>query len=149
MSTLELAEALGTEKHKDQRDLAGKPYIGHLKRVADKLTTNDQKIVGWLHDLLEDTDVTAQYLLRLGFTEDIVHAIQALTRLPGESKIDAVQRTIKNELATLVKIADVQDNMDLSRLPEVTERDLKRHAKYVDVLNILLEAKSGFDNSAN
>lgn len=144
MSTVAIAENLASIKHYGQVDKAGKPYITHPARVAAAVYFPEAKMVAWLHDVLEDTDTTAEDLLELGFSAEVVSAVIALTKKPGELRIDAAHRTAKNCLAVVVKIADVQDNMDLSRLPVITEKDLKRQEEYKLVMKILQDALKDF-----
>lgn len=145
MSTVEIAENLANNKHYGQVDKAGKPYIDHPARIAASVDFPEAKMVAWMHDILEDTDTTVEELLELGFSTEVVNAIIALTKNHGESRIDAAHRTAKNWLAVVVKVADVQDNMNLSRLPVITDRDLKRQEEYKLVMKILQDALKNFD----
>lgn len=101
----------------------------------------EAKIVAVLHDILEDTATTKNELLSLGFDAEVVHAIGALTKNNGENRFQAVQRTVKNPIACEVKLADLSDNMDLSRLESITPKDLIRYKQYQHVQAILLEAQ--------
>lgn len=130
-----------TQKHDGQKCKGGLPYILHPVAVMNNVASIDAKIVAICHDLLEDTDATVADLKQLGCSDEIVSAIQTLTKLKGESRIEAAQRVCQNRLACEVKIADVTHNMDLSRLPEITDSAMKRHAQYQQVLEILLHAK--------
>lgn len=141
MATIELAQRIATERHEGQVDKAGAPYIDHPKRVAAGVNTPEEKMVGWLHDVLEDTATTADELLQLGFSTEVVDAIKALTKLPGETRISAAHRVATNRLALAVKLSDVADNMNLDRLPKVTDKDLARLAEYQKVKDILESAK--------
>ena len=141
MATLEIAIGLISVKHAGQKDKAGNPYVLHPLRVMLSMNTDEERIVAVLHDIIEDTDATAELLLDMGFSENIVNAVTALTKLKGESRLDAVQRTIQNPLATAVKIADVRHNMDLSRLKIITEKDKARNREYEKVLDVLLSAQ--------
>lgn len=145
MSTLEKAIALAATKHAGQTDRSGAPYILHPLHVMQSVTQIDEKIVAVLHDVLEDTDITTNELYDMGFSEHIIHAIQALTKIEGEKRIDAARRTAKNKLATIVKLADVAHNMDMSRLKVVSRKDLVRLEEYKEVQKILLEALSSYD----
>lgn len=106
-----------------------------------QLQQTDQQIVAVLHDILEDTHTTTQDLQNLGFQTHIIQAIQALTKLPQETRVQAAMRTAQNPLACAVKIADVQDNMNLTRIPNPTARDLSRLEEYRQVLEILQKAQ--------
>ena len=100
----------------------------------------DAKIVAVLHDILEDTATSVTDLRLLGFNENIIHAVLAVTKQDGESRFQAVQRTVKNPIACEVKLADLRDNMDLSRLPKIYAKDLIRYKQYQKVKKILKEA---------
>lgn len=140
MSTLEIAIALAATNHAGQLDKAGMPYILHPLAVMQLMKTLDEMIVAVLHDIFEDTSVTQDDLLEMGFSVIVIDAIHALTKQKGESRLDAAKRTSLNPLATRVKLADVTHNMDLSRLAVVTEKDLKRQAEYEIVKDILKKA---------
>ena len=141
MATLENAITLAAQQHTGQLDKGGQPYILHPLRVMLQLQQPDQQIVAVLHDILEDTHTTAQDLQNLGFQTHIIQAIQALTKLPHETRVQAAMRTAQNPLACAVKIADVQDNMNLTRIPNPTARDLARLEEYRQVLEILQKAQ--------
>ena len=141
MATLENAITLAVHQHAGQVDKGGQPYILHPLRVMLQLQQTDQQIVAVLHDILEDTHTTTQDLQNLGFQTHIIQAIQALTKLPQETRVQAAMRTAQNPLACAVKIADVQDNMNLTRIPNPTARDLARLEEYRQVLEILHKAQ--------
>lgn len=100
------------------------------------------QIIAVLHDILEDTSTTAKDLEALGFSAEIIQAIQALTKQIGESRLETVKRTVLNPLATQVKYVDVLDNMNLSRINNPTARDFARLEEYKEVLEILKQAKN-------
>jgi (p)ppGpp synthase/HD superfamily hydrolase len=115
----------------NEKDKAGKPYMGHLMRVADGAfgpTDIREKlvVVGLLHDLIEDTH-WKESDLRGEFPDDVVDAIVAITKVEGESY---VERVVKDPLATRVKISDLKDNMDVTRLPRIKDKDIERLKKY-------------------
>jgi (p)ppGpp synthase/HD superfamily hydrolase len=142
------ALALIEKKFKDKKDCGGQPYIGHLIRVARRVA--DEKfvsvsdnfstlaffyekayIVALLHDIIEDTDVTTLDLLNEGFDNEIVDAVDAITRREGEQYyMDFIERVSKNDIARLVKICDLEDNMDITRLKVFGEYEQKRLKKY-------------------
>ncbi len=97
----------------------------------------EERITAVLHDVIEDTGVTYEYLSAEGFPFEILEAIKALTKLDGEERIDAARRAAVNPIAREVKIADVKDNMDLTRIPHPTEDDYKRQDEYKEVLEYL------------
>lgn len=137
MSTIEKAIAFAAKKHAGQVDKGNQPYIFHPLRLMLKVKTPQQQIVAVLHDILEDTDTTIVDLISLGFEQEIIDAILALTKKSGESRIDAAYRAHQNPIACAVKLADVNDNMDLSRIPHPSEKDLQRLEEYKKVHAIL------------
>ena len=138
MATLERAKALAREAHDGQTDKAGAPYIRHPLRVMAAVASAHEKMAAVLHDIVEDTDVTLDDLLREGFPAEVVDAIDALTKRPGETRLDAAKRARANPIARAVKLADVADNMDLDRLDAPTEKDFARLEQYERVRRVLL-----------
>ena len=138
MASLEQAIALAAQQHEGQIDKAGQPYILHPLRLMMQMPDYNTKIIAVLHDILEDTPTTAEDLTQLGFSTSIIEAIQALTKFKGESRIEAVHRTVKNPLARIVKLADVTDNMNLSRIAHLTAQDFARLKQYEQVKEILM-----------
>ena len=133
------AESLARRAHAAQVDKSGAPYVEHLAFVADHVAGDDAKTVAWLHDIVEDTEVTLDDLRREGFPEHIVAAVDAHTHRAGEAYLDYVRRAAANPLARQVKTQDVLPNMDLSRLPEPGAADVARlHGKYIPALRILI-----------
>ena len=128
--TLQDAIELATKHHKGQVDKAGKPYIKHPIRVMKKLTLTDEKIVAVLHDIVEDTSVTLEYLKELGYNSCIINSIDCLTKRDGENHENYINRVMSDTVASMVKLSDLEDNMDMSRLKEITEKDKKRLEKY-------------------
>ena len=120
------------EAHAEQVDKAGMPYAGHIMRVMAAGKTNDEKIVGVLHDVVEDTAYTFDFLLEEGFPVHIVDALRCLTKLSEEEPYESfIQRVKTNPLAIAVKINDLTDNMDIRRLQDITDSDVKRLRKYL------------------
>jgi (p)ppGpp synthase/HD superfamily hydrolase len=137
-SLLEKAIKIATEAHKGQVDKYGAPYIGHVTRVMNAGATEDEKIVGMLHDLIEDTDWEFADLEKEGFPQYIIDAVRCVTKTSEEENYDDfVKRTATNSLAIKVKLNDLTDNMDIRRMPEVTEKDLKRLNKYLKAYKYL------------
>lgn len=114
--------------HEGQRDKAGLPYFNHPEKVASLLETPKEKIVGYLHDTVEDTSVTVAEIREV-FGEEIADAVALMTHADGVTYMDYVREVGKNPLARRVKLADLTHNMDLSRIPNPTDRDLKRIEK--------------------
>ena len=135
----ELAYAIALVAHKGQVDKAGVDYINHPLTVASKCNSEKAKIVALLHDVVEDTKVTLDDL-RLFFDDEIVDAIDLLTHQEGDAYMTYLSRIKNNELARIVKIADLENNMDLSRLPNPTEWDYQRlENKYKPAYKFLTE----------
>lgn len=136
---LEKALLIATKAHAGQTDQAGAAYIFHPIRVSCRCLTDEEKIVALLHDTIEDTEVTADYLLSEGFPSNIVDAILSVTRNEDESYEDFIRRCRLNHIGRQVKLYDLEDNMDISRLPQVTEKDLARLNKYIEAYRYLKE----------
>ncbi|MCK6073901.1 HD domain-containing protein [Paenibacillus silvae] len=127
---IELAISIALEAHKGQLDKGGNPYILHPLAVMNRVETIEEKIVAVLHDVIEDTEVTIEQLRELGFSEEIVKAIGLLTRSKEDSYEQFIEKTTTNRIARNVKIADIQENMNLSRIKNPTEQDYNRLEKY-------------------
>lgn len=138
-SLLEKAFQIAIDAHKGQTDKAGAPYIFHPIRVSNRCSTDDEKIVALLHDTIEDTEVTAEYLLMEGFPRNIVDAILSVTRNEDENYEDFIKRSRLNPIGRQVKLHDLEDNMDITRLNELTEKDLYRLNKYIKAYKYLKE----------
>ena len=138
VATLERAIELAARAHAGQRDKGGHPYILHPLRVMMVMNTDAQRMAAVLHDIVEDTPVTFEDLLAEGFSVEVVDAVRALTKHTGETRVDAARRIVRNPVARAVKLADIADNMDLSRIPNPTTRDLERLREYESARGILL-----------
>lgn len=136
---LEKALVIATKAHEGQKDKAGSPYILHPIRVSNRCLTDEEKIVALLHDVIEDTNVSASDLLASGFPRNIVEAVLSVTRNEGESYEDFVIRSKQNPIGRQVKLHDLEDNMDITRLRQLTEKDLKRLNKYLTAYRVLIE----------
>lgn len=130
MPTLEDAIRLAVEAHQGQRDRYGQAYILHPLRVMFRLQTETDRIVGVLHDVVEDTRYTFDDLRRMGYSEEILHALDAVTKREGEAYEDFVLRSKADPISRRVKLADLEDNMDVRRIPELTSEDAERLARY-------------------
>lgn len=140
MPTLEHAIQIAAAAHAGQTDKAGQPYILHLMRVMLRVEKPMERIAAVLHDIVEDTEFTLERLAQEGFPEEVVTAIDALTKRPGESRMEAAARAARHPIARVVKLADNADNMDLSRIPNPTEKDHARLKEYEKVRELLLKA---------
>lgn len=134
---LEKAIILASENHKGQKDKGGNPYILLPLAVMNRVHAIDEKIVAALHDVVEDTDITFDDLRHVGFFENIISAIDSLTRRNNETYMEFIIRCNDNSLAKTVKIADIEENMDLSRIPNPTEQDYSRLKRYDKALKLL------------
>ncbi len=127
---LEDAIALAVEAHRGQADKAGAPYILHPLRVMLRMARPVEQVVAMLHDVVEDCGWTLERLRERGFPPEVCAALGALTRRPGESYEGFVLRAKADPIARTVKLADLQDNMDVRRLGELTAEDCERLRKY-------------------
>lgn len=137
MNMLDTAVALACRVHAGQVDKSGKPYILHPLRLMLKFEEADAQVVSVLHDVVEDGDVTLDDLRALGISESAVAAIDCLSKRDGEPYEDFIERIKPNALARKVKIEDIKDNLDLTRLAEIQDKDLQRAAKYHRALSYL------------
>ena len=142
MNDLEKAIKLAGEVHRNQLDKGGTPYILHPLRLMLQMEEEAEMIAAVLHDVVEDTDLEVEDLRQRGFPEEAVEAIECLTKREGEDYDTFISRVEKNPLAAKVKIADLRDNMNMERIPEVGPGDLKRLARYHRALNRLKRIKS-------
>jgi (p)ppGpp synthase/HD superfamily hydrolase len=127
---LEKAILCAVQAHAGQRDKAGAPYILHPLRMMMKMENEAEMIVAVLHDVVEDTPLTLDDLRAKGFSEEIIAAVDHLTCREGEKYDAFIKRVRQSPLAVRVKLADLEDNLDLRRLENVTERDIERIKKY-------------------
>jgi len=143
MPTLEDAILMAVEAHRGQKDKAGAAYILHPLRVMLYMETETEMMVAVLHDVIEDTKetkkVTIEYLKEAGYSEEVLQAIDCLTRRDGEEYDQFILRVKPNLLARKVKIADLEDNINLERIADTKEDDFKRAAKYRRALAELME----------
>lgn len=130
---------IATEAHKGQVDKAGKAYIDHPLFVASKMETEEEKAVALLHDVLEDSDYTADDLLKAGIPEKVLEAVKAITHLEGQDYFEYLKGVKANPLACKVKIQDVLHNSDITRIENPTEKDFARLNKYKNALDFLRE----------
>lgn len=127
--------------HKDQLDKGGNPYITHLEFVSSKMTCQIGKVAALLHDIKEDTPITNEELLSNGISQEIIDIIDILTKKESDIYMDYINRikNCNNPIAIKIKLADLTHNMDISRIPNPTEKDLNRiknrYKKAYDILN--------------
>lgn len=134
---LPLAISTAKKAHESQVDKGGNPYFIHVQTVAESLDDTEQKIVGYLHDIVEDTHVTLKDLEKLGFTYRIVNSIRIMTQDNFPSRKKYLETVKVDNNACAVKMADLKHNMDISRIPNPTETDFKRVRKYKKELAFL------------
>lgn len=141
MATLEHAIVIAAQAHAGQKDKAGMPYILHPLRVMLAQRDDSARIAAVLHDVVEDTGWTLERLAAEGFDETIVAAVDAVTRRPDEPYEDFVRRAIRNPIGRAVKKADLQDNLDSSRIAHPSKKDDERMEKYRRALRLINEAE--------
>ncbi len=133
MATIEKALQIAAKAHEGQKDKSGQPYILHPLRVMAEVEDEDAKIVAVLHDVIEDTSVTANDLRQAGFSEEIVAAVLCVTHRKEEPYAEYVVRCKGNDVARRVKLADLEDNSRLSHTilrPHRLQVDLARIRRY-------------------
>ncbi len=129
----ELALKLASHAHRGQKQKNGEEYIKHPITVASFLDSDILKIIAYLHDTCEDTDLTLNDLHLIGFSDQIIDAVNAITKRDGEKYADYIERVKTNELALKVKVADATHNSDLSRIPNPTPHDIEKNKKYINL----------------
>ncbi len=131
MSTLERAIAIAATAHAGQHDKAGAAYILHPLRVMLRLSTDAERITAVLHDVIEDCDGwSLERLISEGFSPEIIEALKSVTKREGEAYDDFVKRACENPIGRRVKLSDLRDNCDLSRISQPTAKDHERMARY-------------------
>jgi (p)ppGpp synthase/HD superfamily hydrolase len=131
MPTLEHAITLAVKIHQGQLDKYGQPYILHPLRVMFRLETELEQMVGILHDVVEDSDLTFADLRQMGYSEAVLAALDGVTRREDETYDEFVTRSQAQPVSRRVKLADLEDNMDLRRLSvQMTEQDFERLQRY-------------------
>ena len=133
----DLALKIAIKAHEGQKDKSGREYIMHPIRVAERCKSPKAKIVALLHDTIEDTEVTPASLKEQGFPDEIIDGILSVTKQEGETYEEFVRRAAKNPLGKEVKQADLEDNMDIRRLKEITDEDADRLRKYLSAWQYL------------
>ena len=137
---LDRAKEIARSAHEGQVDKAGKPYIEHPMRVMKMGKSMEEKIAGVLHDVVEDSEWTFEMLEKEGIPKDVMYALRCVTKLSEDEDYDHfIARVKTNPLAVKVKLNDLKDNMDITRLEEVTEKDLTRLNKYIRAYRQLKE----------
>lgn len=134
------AVMVAAEAHLGQVDKGGAPYIDHPLRVMSGARTSDERMTALLHDVVEDSPWTLEALRREGFPARVISALDHLTRRGGEDYAEFIERASRDPIARAVKLLDLQDNMDLDRIAEPTDRDRARVARYQKAIARLRDA---------
>lgn len=135
--TLERAIAIAATAHEGQVDKGANPYILHPLKVMLRVTTLEERIVAVLHDVVEDCGISLDDLRKEGFSEVVLTAIESVTKVPGESYEAFVERAAQNPIGRVVKLADLEENSDLSRIAQPSWEDLERIEKYRRAIGVL------------
>ena len=131
MADLEEAIRIAVEAHRGQKDRVGAPYILHPLRIMFRMQTDAERMAAVLHDVVEDTEWTLEGLRERGFDADVVDAVDHLTKRDGEPYEAFVERSAAHPVARRVKIADLEDNMDVRRTGGLGEKDVERLTRYL------------------
>jgi (p)ppGpp synthase/HD superfamily hydrolase len=130
VTLIEKSLHIALQAYSGKTDKAGRPYVLHPLRLMARMESDDERAVALLHDVIEDSEFTAIPLREAGIPLRIVVAVQCLTRLDRESYEKFIQRVLTNKLAVKVKMADIEDNLNVLRLKTLGDNDLERVRKY-------------------
>jgi (p)ppGpp synthase/HD superfamily hydrolase len=137
MTLIEKSLTIALRAYTGKTDKAGCDYIHHPLRLMAKMTSDSEMAVALLHDVIEDSDITAADLLAEGISSEVVEAVLCLTKQAGENYPEFVLRAKQNALARKVKLADIEDNINVLRLLTLNDTDLARIAKYHAAWHVL------------
>ena len=137
MATVEDAVSIAALAHRGQKDKAGAPYLLHPLRMMLRMETEAAMMAAVLHDVVEDTEWTLERLREAGFSEEMLEAVDCLTHREGESYEEFVERVRTNPIARQVKIADLEDNMNVRRMKQLGPKELERMEKYHKAWRVL------------
>jgi (p)ppGpp synthase/HD superfamily hydrolase len=143
VSSLERAIAIAAKAHEGQVDKAGAPYILHPLQMMLSLSSAEERITAVLHDVVEDCGVSLDSLRAEGFSKNVIEAIDSVTRRANESYDSFVLRAAANPIGCRVKLADLENNSDLSRIKNPTARDYDRLAKYRRAMDTIRSLEGG------
>ncbi len=150
MSSLQLAIEIAKEAHYGYTDKGGNDYFLHPERVMNNLKSTVEKIVGVLHDVIEDNkNFTFEYLRKKGFGDDVLVPLDNVTRREGETYDEFLYRVKQHPVSIAVKIEDILDNCDLTRIPNITKQDRRRVKRYQRALEILTTDNYEFKKTEN
>ena len=130
MADLQRAIEIAVSAHKGQQQRNGFPYVLHPLKLMFAVSSVQAKIVAVLHDVVEDSTWELEDLRAEGFCESIIQAIDCLTHREGEEYEVYIERVSGNDIAREVKLADLTDNMNICRIPELKPKDLSRLERY-------------------
>ena len=133
----EKAYEIAKRAYLGQVDKAGEDYIKHPQKVASFVKSDEEKAVAYLHDVIEDTELTLEDLHEYEFSKEVIEAVDIITKKKGEDYQSYLNSVKKNKLARAVKLADLRHNSDLTRLTKVTEKDIERKEKYQKAIDFL------------
>ena len=137
---LDDAIRIAREAHDGQTDKSGNPYIYHPLRVMARVKGAHAQMAAVLHDVIEDTDITADDLKAAGCPESVIGSVVALSKVPGEDQVCYLRRVAADPVAVVVKRADIADNTDPVRMAALDEETQNRlREKYADAIRILDE----------
>ena len=136
-SQSEKAYEIAKRAHLGQVDKAGEDYIKHPQKVASFVKSDEEKAVAYLHDVIEDTELTLEDLHEYEFSKEVIEAVDIITKKKGEDYQSYLNSVKKNKLARAVKLVDLRHNSDLTRLTKVTEKDIERKEKYQKAIDFL------------
>ncbi len=136
-SQSEKAYEIAKKAHLGQIDKAGEDYIKHPEKVAGFVNSDEEKAVAYLHDVIEDTELTLEDLREYGFSEEVLEAVDVITKKKGQDYQTYLNSVKENKLARVVKLADLCHNSDLTRLINITEKDIERKEKYQKAIDFL------------
>lgn len=131
------AYEIANKAHLGQVDKVGEDYIKHPEKVASFVKTDEEKAVAYLHDVIEDTELTLEDLYKYGFSEEVLKAVDVITKKKGQDYQAYLNFVKENKLARVVKLADLRHNSDLTRLINITEKDIERKEKYQKAIDFL------------
>lgn len=141
-ATIEDAIAIAANAHKGQTDKAGNSYILHPLRMMMQMKSETAMIAAVLHDVVEDTAWTLEELREKGFSNEVLEAVECLTNRTGENYGEFIERVQENKIAREVKIADLEDNMNIRRIDQLKPKDLERLEKYHKYWKILMKQEN-------
>ena|SRR5215210_3982490 len=139
-ATLEDAVSIAALAHRGQKDKAGAPYLLHPLRLMLRMNSEAAMMAAVLHDVVEDTAWTIEQLREQGFPGEVLEAVECLTRRGGEGYEEFIGRVQKNQVAREVKVADLEDNMNIRRIGQISAKDLERLERYHRAWCVLTKA---------